>query len=1513
MLYFKNKTHLYLLLLTLSIPSLLWSQSGKYAFQENKGQWNEKVKFRAITNGGHLYLENNAFHYQFENKPDKHSHTEASDHQNKKTEGHIFRAEFVKSNPRVQIKKLNASPEYFNYYLGNDKSKWAHSVHNYSELLYEELYTGINLRLYQQEGFLKYDYILKPNADVKQILIEYKGVKQPQIKDGHLIIRHQLGKLIEEKPYAYQIIEGKKSEVPCNYAFNEKGQLNFNFPEGYDKNLELIIDPVLIFSTYSGSAAGNFGMTATYDKLGNGYMGGVIFSSGYITTLGAYSRVYKGGDSDITISKFSSDGSQLIYSTYLGGVYSETVHSMIVDDSLNLIIMGVSSSPNFPTTANAYDRIKDTSQTIYISRMSENFETGPDIIITKFNSTGTAIKASTFFGGDDADGLNINKTNLSSSNTALLFNYGDQFRGEITLDSIGNIYIGSVTYSKGLGQGNDTLKGGQDGIVAKFSPDLQNLIWSKYLGGLTYDAIYSIKILNNGNVLVGGGTKSVTDFPTTPGSYQPVGFIGNTDGFVSIISADGQTILKSTFVGTTNYDQVYFVEFDRFGGIYVLGQSIGGQMPIKNSKIADTLAGQFIIKFDPNLDSIVYATTFGDGGTGGQINISPTAFLVDQCQNVYASGWGGNLDGGIKRLTNQMPITANAYRSTTNNVDFYLYVMSRNADTLLYASFFGGTSSADHVDGGTSRFDKRGIIYQSVCASCATGPQVSDFPTTPNSYFPSKNITVSGNDCNNALFKFDFEILPKAKIISSKQVVCAPAVVNIKDSSKNAEELIWDFYGTSSRTQNLDTNILFSVPGFYTIKQIARDTICNSFDSTFIIIEVQANDITYQSIPDIITCDTNQINLIALTNQSANEFLWSTNPQFTDTINSINDSILSVKPTFISKTIYLKIQKTGSLCYVLDTIKVQYIPLFANSSIDADTICEGNVANFTSNFSNAQHFVWYFGNGVLDSVHLNPQIRYNNSGDYIIQVIVSNSSCADPDTNTLKLNVQANQLQIESIPDSIYCGTDTITFSLNSYGTAKTFLWSSNANYSDTLNHFPNDSNIQFYTNTNINLHQKITDRYCTSVNDFQFQYEKYKVDLAAIPDSMCSPFNLQVNSSQIGVNSFKFDFGNGSQNTSTTNPTVNYVDSGTFIISLVTKNIICKVSDTLRDTIRIEKQVNISPIADTSICFGDSIVLKGNTSGSGEKFYWSKFQNFVNPLNDIKDSTIKISPKQPNTIYYFKAEKSICKDSTSVQVTSQIIDVDVDDYNSICIGDTISLFAYNNSPYFLNYLWENNAAIIGNRNRNQLLISPLTSMYFYLKSNSAIGCLDFDTAFVEVNQPAFNDALIFASSDSIYEGQNTQLSTNRTGGNLSYFWEPATGLSNPTIANPVVNPSITTLYKVTITDNNTGCKVIAYKRIFVLEINCAEPDIFIPSAFTPNQDGQNDVFRVRGVFLESLNLQIFNRWGEKVFESNDVNQGWDGSYKGELANPGVFVYHLKSTCLNGQEFFKKGNITLIR
>ncbi|MFZ9455612.1 MAG: hypothetical protein ACO27Q_10315, partial [Bacteroidia bacterium] len=260
----------------------------------------------------------------------------------------------------------------------------------------------------------------------------------------------------------------------------------------------------------------------------------------------------------------------------------------------------------------------------------------------------------------------------------------------------------------------------------------------------------------HGDIYITGGSNSNSFSYPVPGLKQSNNG-GRADGFLLRMDLNSMWLLSYTFIGTAAYDQSYFVKTDKYGKPFVYGQT-EGIMPSSNAVYANKDAKMFIKKLDLNLNIIELETTFG-ALNKTKPDLSPTAFLVDECERIFISGWGGiNFTTGFTGGgTYNMPITTDAYQKTTDGYDFYLGVFSKNLETLLYGTYFGGKSSSsnyahEHVDGGTSRFDKRGIIYQSVCAGCGGN---SLFPTTPGVWSPQNN----SSNCNNAVFKFDFENL----------------------------------------------------------------------------------------------------------------------------------------------------------------------------------------------------------------------------------------------------------------------------------------------------------------------------------------------------------------------------------------------------------------------------------------------------------------------------------------------------------------------------------------------------------------------------------------------------------------------------------------------------------------------------------------------------------------------------------------------------------------------------------
>ncbi|RLD40758.1 MAG: hypothetical protein DRI86_14695, partial [Bacteroidetes bacterium] len=149
-------------------------------------------------------------------------------------------------------------------------------------------------------------------------------------------------------------------------------------------------------------------------------------------------------------------------------------------------------------------------------------------------------------------------------------------------------------------------------------------------------------------------------------------------------------------------------------------------------------------------------------------------------------------------------------------------------------------------------------------------------------------------------------------------------------------------------------------------------------------------------------------------------------------------------------------------------------------------------------------------------------------------------------------------------------------------------------------------------------------------------------------------------------------------------------------------------------------------------------------------------------------------------------------------------------------------------------------------------------------------------------------------------------------GNGYNYSWHPVIGLSDPNSASPTATPNTTTTYIIDAVDQY-GCSFQNKVTIYVLDVICEEPYIYVPNAFTPNNDGKNDILYVNSSVGYDINFRIYDRWGELVFETTDINQGWDGVFNNKNLDAGVYVYHLELECFNNDHFIKKGNITLIR
>ncbi len=910
-----------------------------YALVENKGQWDDKVLFQSRSQGNNIWVQQHGFLYDLRDySPMKRAHLGEGTDTSTEIKSVLSAAHFINSNEVYEIIKEKPLPYYYNYFLGNDSTKWTSDVRSFHEVTLKNFYNGIDLKVFDTPEKFKYELWCSPGSPITSIQIDLIHFQQISIaKNGDLILKTSLGEIIEQKPIAYQLLNGKLTEISCAFKLNGT-VLSFKLGK-FNPLASVIIDPVLVFATYSGSPSDNFGMTATYGYDGSAYSAGTVFGNAYPTPdnsaydiTSTFTAVTNPtyGITDVFVSKYSSDGEDMIWTTFLGGGSptqgTETAHSLICDRNNNLYIYGATSSTNFPIV-NGYQTTHGGGTPLANFYYNGVYFTnqGTDIYVAKISANGHNLLASTYMGGLLNDGVNIssNPTVYPSPPPAHIYgstadydsltnNYGDNFRGEIMLDSLGNCIVASCSRSDNfpvLNAFQPTKGGQQDGVLFKLSSNLSTLMWSSYFGGSKNDACYSVKIDSSYNVVFAGGTAS-NNIPGTAGGLNPGYLGGKADGFVGKLTPNGQTLTQSTYIGTNQYDQVFFVEINRNDEIFVLGQSVGGNFPVINSQSYPG-SSQFIAKLNPTLTAIVNSTVFGNGSPN--INISPAAFLVDICGNMYVSGWGANILQGTP-LTG-MPVSSDAFQSSSGDgFNFYLFVYKRDFSGLLYGSYLGGGQAHEHVDGGTSRFDKNGVVYQSVCGGCGGN---SDFPTTPNAW---SNTNLSTN-CNNVVFKFDFQLLPKAEFNSSGLGGCEDYTVTLTNTSSPSDSYEWDF-GNGTTSTVFSPTVTYTDPGVYDIELRVTDSVCLLTDTTQITITVLP-EIQLAVSNDTILCSPLPLVFTANSFGSADFFIWSSNNQFTDTLNTtIADSTLTMTP---GATTTYYVQAGNSFCSEIDSVTVYFI------------------------------------------------------------------------------------------------------------------------------------------------------------------------------------------------------------------------------------------------------------------------------------------------------------------------------------------------------------------------------------------------------------------------------------------------------------------------------------------------------------------------------------------------------------------------------------------------------------
>ncbi len=639
-----------------------------FVFEPNRGQTDTSVKFLSRGPGYTLFLSateavlalRTPRQAQEEQSQDAVAAPESRIEQTPTAT--VLRMKLVGANPRASVTGADELSGRTNYFIGSDPTKWRTNVPHFAKVRYQDVYPGIDLVYYgNQEGRLEHDFIVSPGADPNAIRLAFEGVKNFELDAaGGLVLRLAAGEVRFEKPSIYQDVDSERQEIAGNFVLRGKNEVGFEV-RAYDTSNPLIIDPVLVYSTYLGSSSNDSGNSIAVDGSGNVYVAGHTSGAGF-PTASPFQAAF-GGAHDAFVTKFNPAGSALIYSTYLGGNGVDQGFSIAVDASGNAYVTGRTDSTNFPTTMGAFQTADPP---------------GRDAFVTKLNASGSALVYSTYLGGNGSE---------------------DQAWG-IALDASGNTYITGQTNSSDWPTASPVqaaFGGFFDAFVTKLNATGSALVYSTYLGGSDLETGEDIAVDAGGSAYVTGQTRS-TNFPTA-NPFQPAFAAGVSDAFVTKLNNAGSGLVYSTYLGGSDLDVGGSIAVDASGQAYVMGGTCSTNFPTSLGAfqttygggancilIGGTLGDAFVTKLNAAGSALMYSTYLGgsgDDGNSGALGIgSDREIVADSAGNVYVTGFTNSTD---------FP-TANPIQSANaGGFDSFVSKLNAAGAALIFSTYLGGS------------------------------------------------------------------------------------------------------------------------------------------------------------------------------------------------------------------------------------------------------------------------------------------------------------------------------------------------------------------------------------------------------------------------------------------------------------------------------------------------------------------------------------------------------------------------------------------------------------------------------------------------------------------------------------------------------------------------------------------------------------------------------------------------------------------------------------------------------
>ncbi len=678
-------------------------------FEPNQGQTDPSVKFLSRGDGYTLFLTGTEAVLAFNQET-------TAEETNAQTSGRtVLRMQLVGTGTTQNVEGHSQLPGVSNYFVGKDPQNWQTAIPRYASVQYSQVYPGVDLLYYGNQGQLEYDFLVAPGADPAAIQLRFEGADKIDVAPGGDLLLDLAGRSLRlSDPIAYQEINNARQAVDAAYVLTASRQVGFQLG-AYDPSLPLVIDPVLAYSSYLGGSAGDYGNGIAVDSAGNAYVVGQAGSTNFPTTVGSLQPAISGnlGYTDAFVTKINAAGNAIVYSTYLGGSGPDVALGVAVDGTGSAYVIGEEQSSNFPSTAGAFQ--------------TPQFDW--DMFVVKLNPTGSGLTYASHFGSEGADhGLAIALDSagnayttgwttlpgpsrsfpvvnafqpnygggnndafvakLNASGSALVYstylgggttllNSTDDWGQGIAVDSAGSAYVIGATYSPDFpftAGAFNTPRNGLDVFVTKFSPSGSSLAYSARIGGGGRDNGLGIAVDGSGNAYLTGYTESQDSYPVTAGAFQRT---GSFDAFVTKLNPQGSGLVYSTYLGgAADVDRGWGIKVDAAGNAYVVGDTKSSDFPTANA-IQPTYGGglgdAFVSKLSPTGASLVYSTFLGgnltDEGRGIALDSSASAYvtgMTSSFQFPVSSPFQGANGGGINNHDDAFVAKISDTTSTSN-------------------------------------------------------------------------------------------------------------------------------------------------------------------------------------------------------------------------------------------------------------------------------------------------------------------------------------------------------------------------------------------------------------------------------------------------------------------------------------------------------------------------------------------------------------------------------------------------------------------------------------------------------------------------------------------------------------------------------------------------------------------------------------------------------------------------------------------------------------------------------